>query len=243
MRVHTIRIALLVLLINTTFFACSPSALKIDHGRQTSFDGHLHYLVGPEKGKDDDCLTTKKYFYDYPYAGNYQNFSVLIHSQVKLDNLYFSANEIAHLNSVIYQTALKKFGSNKDLDPKKFQELKNYLQDVHIIVAVDEEHLHNLWADGNEKDLTYIARTTITEDACFSHQNKTWFYTILRSRFLKHDIDTMVHEAMHIVSFVLFGDKDVDHVDPRFWDELDERNSLQQLSENSWYQKLYTCQQ
>jgi len=126
--------------------------------------------------------------------------------------------------------ARKKFKSEVT-QQWRWATLEIMLQETHVILVADDKHLKQIMGEYNGKKL--LAQTTRSSHTCFQPVNDTWFYVIVNKAFKSKDSDTVVHEAMHVVSRVLFDDWQGGHDSPKFWDEFGP-NSLQAAVKEDW---------
>jgi hypothetical protein len=186
--------------------------------------------VGPRNfNRNPLCNTAESYTYEYEYHGYFKGYEAVIHSQVELDETNFSATDIAELSWIIIQAAKDRF---RGLDYWRYVALQKMFAHTHVIVTVDNDHLHAVW--GSDPNSPLLARTTRSIYSCWEPVNNTWFYTIVKKSFNRIDPDTVVHEAMHIVGRVLFDDYNVKHNSVLLWDEHDKEYSLQKIVEDRW---------
>lgn len=177
------------------------------------------------------CSTAEKYSYLKEYKGSYKEFNVTIHSQVELNKDYLNARDAAKVFYLVYKNALTRFPY---AGQEKLNNLHGILKSTKIIVNVNNDYLQNMWVHSSHKNL--LAQTIAPDLNCFNNAGSNWFLTIVEKAFKKQDIDTVVHESMHITSWVLFGNIDETHKDPRFWDEFDKEYhvSLQGIVKSQW---------
>jgi len=209
-------IALLLLAILPTSFLSGCSA-----GIQTFDLIHNKQVI-----ENVSCGTADSYTYDHASEGYYKGFAADVHSQINLDNhTRLSADDIAYIAWLVNDTAVNK-GQWESGVPVSWQKsaLQRMLAHTHVIVAVDNAHLQNIWKTPTYQKL--LARMTLSRYACFEPLNNTWFFTIVGKRFYKKDIDTVTHEMMHLVSRVYYGEFDDEHAYPTLWKKLSD-NSLQ----------------
>ena len=175
------------------------------------------------------CTTAPGYTYLERDTGAWLGYETEIHSQVALTDKHFSPEDVSRIMRSVVATAIRKF---PDVEPWRHTALHSVFQRTHVIVTPGNDHLQALWKKKLKPELA--ARVTLTRHACFQPVNNTWFFTIDQKYFKRKTSDTVVHEAMHVVSVVLFDDWQSKHDSPKFWDELDKGGSLQAEVEYRW---------
>jgi hypothetical protein len=168
------------------------------------------------------CGTAESYTYSQKAEGYHKGFVSEVHSQIDLKKAdVLPADDVAYLAWLVNDT-VKKRGN---LANWKQTALQQMLAHTHVIVAVNNDYLQAIWKNPTEETLN--ARMAQSRYACFEPVNNSWFFTVIAERFKKSGVNTIVHEMMHVVALVSYGELDSDHSLVSLWTKNSKEKSLQ----------------
>ena len=177
--------------------------------------------VGTDVVKSFEKCDLTTYQTEFQQKGIYRDekgrsYEVLVDFQDVDDAWSFqqTAKDVAELSSITINTLEKNnFKSTNHLYISEFSK-------IHIIVTSTQEEF--IYLLGNEKE-SVVAFVNV-DQFCWDFEDANFTIVIKNSHF--QNIQTLVHEFGHVISYYEWGSTDGNHNDPRIWYELNGVDSI-----------------